>query len=503
MEAAQDIFYNIYDDGRRSGIIDDLLRELDFHALSITLLATTASHNKWNFNRLKKEWETRRTQVLRTHFHGSLAATIELSLASPTFRALGPDARELLGVVAFFPQGIDENNLDWLFPTVSDGQRIFDTFCALSLTHRSGDFTNMLAPIRDYLRPQDPKSSPLLCAAKDRYFDRLLVKLDPHDPEFSETKWIVSEDVNVEYLLDVFTSVDEDSDVVWSACTLFMVHLQWYKPRSTVLRLKIEGLPDDHPSKPAGLIALSRLFQRVGNFKEAKRVITHALRILKQRGDEESVAQALTILSDVNWKSDFNEEGIEQAREAAEIFGRLGDVVMQADCLNKLSQLLLDDGQLDAAEEIAIRAIDLLTETEGKLVLCQCHRSLGKIYHKKGKKEEAVRNFEAARVIAFTFGWQLDLFGIHYSLADLFLSEGGFDEATSHIEQAKPHAHNDPYSLALAMEMQATTWYRQRKLDDATSEVLGAMEIYEELGSSEGVGRCRTLLQEIERAKES
>ena len=45
MEAACDIFYNIYDGGGRSVIIDSLLQRLDFHALSITLLATTASHN--------------------------------------------------------------------------------------------------------------------------------------------------------------------------------------------------------------------------------------------------------------------------------------------------------------------------------------------------------------------------------------------------------------------------------------------------------------------------
>jgi hypothetical protein len=116
MEAACDIFYDIYDDGGRSDIIDDLLRRLDFHALSITLLATTASHNMWDYDRLAKEWDIHRAQVLRTDYNESLAATIELSLASPTFQKLGPDARELLGVIAFFPQGIDENNLDWFFP---------------------------------------------------------------------------------------------------------------------------------------------------------------------------------------------------------------------------------------------------------------------------------------------------------------------------------------------------------------------------------------------------
>ena len=112
MEAACDIFYGIYGAGGRSGVINDLLKRLDFHALSTTLLATTASHNMWNYHRLAKEWDGKRAQVLQTDYNGSLAATIELSLASPTFCKLGPDARDLLGVIAFFPSGVDEKNLD-------------------------------------------------------------------------------------------------------------------------------------------------------------------------------------------------------------------------------------------------------------------------------------------------------------------------------------------------------------------------------------------------------
>ncbi|KAF9780514.1 P-loop containing nucleoside triphosphate hydrolase protein [Thelephora terrestris] len=173
MEAACNIFYNIYGDGDRSGIIDDLLRRLDFHALSITLLATTASDNMWSFDRLAQEWGEQRTQVLRTDYDESLAATIELSLTSPSFRKLGPNARDLLGIVAFFPRGIDEKNLDWLFLTVPSRKIIFDKFYALSLTYRSNGFVTMLAPVRDYLSPSDPKTSPLLCATKDHYFTRL------------------------------------------------------------------------------------------------------------------------------------------------------------------------------------------------------------------------------------------------------------------------------------------------------------------------------------------
>ena len=141
--------------------------------------------------------------MLRTQHDHSLAATIELSLASPLFQELGLDARGLLGVVVFFPQGVDENNLEWLFPTLSNRANIFDTFCVLSLTYRSNGFVTMLAPLRDHLCPKDPASSPLLHATKDHYFRRLLVHIDPNMPGFEEARWITSEDVNVGHLFNV------------------------------------------------------------------------------------------------------------------------------------------------------------------------------------------------------------------------------------------------------------------------------------------------------------
>ena len=139
----------------------------------------------WDYSELAEEWNAHRAQVLHTD-HESLAATIELSLASPTFRELGPHACDLLGVIAFFPQGVDKNNLNWLFPTIPDRKKIFNKFCVLSLTSQSNNFITMLAPIRDHLCPQDPSSSPLLCAAKDHYFSHLLVEVGPTIPGFEE-----------------------------------------------------------------------------------------------------------------------------------------------------------------------------------------------------------------------------------------------------------------------------------------------------------------------------
>ena len=499
MEAACDIFYDIYSDCGKSTIVNDLLERLDFHALSITLLATTASHNAWDYDRLAQEWETQRAQVLQTDYNQSLAATIELSLASPTFQSLGPNARDLLGVIAFLPQGIDEKNLDLLFPTTSNGKNTFDKFCVLSLTYRSNGFTTMLAPIRDYLHPQDPRSSPLLCTTRDQYFNRLSIVLSPDIPEFEEARWIVLEDVNVEHLLDVFTSIDPNEDDIWEVCYHFMQHLTWHKPRQTVLRSRVEALPDDHRSKAKCLSELSRLFGQLGNYTEQKRLLTHTLELERQRGDSSDVGCTLRRLADVNRLLQFYEEGIGQAKEALEIFTRTGHTGWQMQCSNDLAWLLFEDMQLDAAEDVASRAMDLEEKGE-ELLVCRLHRVLGNIYRSKGEKGKAIRHFDTAVGIASPFNWHDELFWDHFGLAILFREEGEFDEANAQVEQAKSYAVDNRYKLGHAMHMQADVWYRQLKLEEAKSEALHSLEVYEKLGAAFDAGECRDLLQMIEKA---
>ena len=498
IEAARDTFYRIYKNGERIDLVDKILSQLDFHPLSITLLATVAHHNKWDVDRLIKEWETGRTRVLRTEHNRSLAATIELSLASPLFQELGPDARGLLGVVAFFPQGVDENNLDWLFPTIPNGQNIFDKFCILSLTYRSNGFATMLAPLRDYLSPKDPRSSLLLCATKEHYFTRMSASIYPDGPEFEETQWITSEDINIEHLLDVFSTIDANSDNVWAACGNFIRHLFWHKKRPTVLKAKIEGLSDDHHSKPECLFQLSRLSSSVGNHEKRKQLLSHALELERERGDDCQVARALMALSDSNRLMGLPREGIQQAKEALDIYERLGDTTGQVGCLNSLALLLRDDKQFDAAEEAASRIIGFIPEKGDTYPVCESHRVLGEIYESKGEIERAIHHFEIALEIASSFNWHNHLFWIHYYLARLSISEGRLDDATIHLERAKSHTANSAYNLGRAMGLQTKVWYIQRRLKEARSEGLGAAEIFEKLGVVGDLECCKELLQLIE-----
>jgi tetratricopeptide (TPR) repeat protein len=500
MEAACDIFYGIYGDDGRSNIINDLLWRLDYHALSITLLATTASHNGWDFDRLANEWDTQRARVLQTRLNKSLTATMELSLSSPTFHSLGPDARDLLGVVAFFPQGVNEKTLDWLFPTISNRKTIFDGFCVLSLTYRGNGFVTMLAPIRDYLNPEDPQSSPLLCTARNRYFSRLSVDLHPDLPGFGEAQWIVLEDLNAEHLLDIFTSIDQNMDGIWAACYHFMEHLSWHKPRQTVLRPRIEGLPGNHLHKPKCLYALAHLFGRIGNDGQRKKHLVRALELERQRGDDDRVAKTLRYLADANRLLGLHKEGIRQAREGLEIYERIGDTIGQAECLNTLSWLLFEGGQPDAAESTASRAIDLASDQGREHLVTQLHRILGSIHYSQGWKEKAIHHYNTALGTASPRNWNDQLFWIHFAMAALFLDEGEFDNTQAHIEQAKLHVDHGLYNLSRAMELQANVLYFQHRLEDAKSEAFRALENYEKIGSARSAEFCRTLLRNIEKA---
>ena len=221
-EAAQDAFYWIYGHDIRSNLINEILEQLNNHPLSITSLATVAQHNQWDAHWLVVEWEKQRTEVLHSQHSQSLATAINLSLALLMFLELSPDAHPLLEVIAFLLQGVNERNINWLFPTISNVQNLLDRFCTLSLTYQNNGFITMLAPLQDYLCPRDPASSPLLNATKEIYFTRLSDDIRPGKPGFEEAQWITTEDVSIKHLLNVFTTINPNSKSTWDVCAKFM-----------------------------------------------------------------------------------------------------------------------------------------------------------------------------------------------------------------------------------------------------------------------------------------
>ena len=233
-----------------------------------------------------------------------------------------------------------------------------------------------------------------------------------------------------------------------------------------------------------------------------ERLLSHALKLGRERGSDIWVADILQTLCNANRHIGHHDEGVQQAREGLEIYERLGHTRGQAQCFIQLAWSFRDQKQLDAAEEAASRAFDLLPETGQQSLVFQCHQILGLIQQSKGEIEKALHHLEAALGIAPSFGWHDQLFEIHSSLAMLFFDEGRLDGAHVHAERAKLHAVNNPYSLGKAMMLQAKVLCGQHKFEEARSEILRAAEIFEKLRVSWGVGICGVFLEDVQKRQD-
>ena len=104
----------------------------------------------------------------------------------------------------------------------------------------------------------------------------------------------------------------------------------------------------------------------VGNHEQSKRLLIHALKLWREWGDDPRVVRTLRYLSDVNRMLNLYEEGVEQAKEASEMFEWHNDTSRrEVFVLQQLYLALLwyGDRRFDAAEEAAFRAINLLSDT--------------------------------------------------------------------------------------------------------------------------------------------
>ena len=146
---AQDVFYSRCRLGR-SVEVDNILEELDFHPLSINLLASTVRENYRDEATLLGAWDGGKTNILKASDRQSLADNIESTLATPTLQAHGMIALETLKALAALPGGVEESKLESTFAEISGIGNAIDALCESFLVYRQDGFFKMLSPFRLY-----------------------------------------------------------------------------------------------------------------------------------------------------------------------------------------------------------------------------------------------------------------------------------------------------------------------------------------------------------------
>lgn len=117
-----------------------------------------------------------------------------------------------------------------------------------------------------------------------------------------------------------------------------------------------------------------------------------------------------------------------------------------------IEQLWCDDGQLDAAEDAALRAIDLFPEKGEESQVRDRRRVLGLIYQSKGETGKAIPHFETSLGIAPPFGWHDQQSWIRHSLAELLFDKGRSENADPYVEHAESLVAINPHHLGRAVE---------------------------------------------------
>ncbi|KAH7918019.1 TPR-like protein [Leucogyrophana mollusca] len=367
--AARETFTQIYGTNGSPAIIDKLLKDLDFHALSINLLAYVATENQWTLDQLSRAWGKHQTDLLEVGAGKlqSLSVTIELSLASLSIKQLGNDARHVMQVVAFLHQGINEENMESLFPTITNICSILDALCRLSLMYRKTKTYGMLSPIRLHISNthQARNTHPLdLTHVRNHYYTQL-------DDGDDEGAWIATEDANVERLIvhDLSRGSEQDMETVYEACAQFFCLLQQHKPRPTSLHIailanteRIPHLVDQNESsywKAWSIYKLGSLAAQLRDYREAIVLLTTAKELFAFGQDYENAV----------W------------------------------CLEEVAIHHLSSGNLSAAEEMLHEALNLRREysilsadDEARINL-----RLGDVMVRKGRLQEAQTLFTSAR----------------------------------------------------------------------------------------------------------
>ncbi|KAG2108980.1 uncharacterized protein F5147DRAFT_160763 [Suillus discolor] len=303
LSSAERVFFQTYPRSRCSDAeeeIKDLLRELDFHPLSINLLAHTARQNDWSPAMLLQRWNNRHSAVLNAGKGRlqSLSDTMQLSLNSPSIQGLGEDGRRTLAIIAFLPQGLNDNLAGDLLPSLQEVDTICDVLRRQSLVYRQDDFIKVLAPIRHYVQDSLPlPDSTHLQEIRTFYYGTVEQCLEEQD---GYANIIISDHFNIEHV--VAFDLAHIPEETYRACSKFLNCLTWHLPRPTTLTPAIFNVIENSSTyelKAYCLWSLGCLYDALSQLTDTIKIFKAAEALFLATGNHKMVAECVTSCADM------------------------------------------------------------------------------------------------------------------------------------------------------------------------------------------------------------
>src|ERR1700761_2025252 len=162
-------------------------------------------------------------------------------------------------------------------------------------------------------------------------------------------------------------------------------------------RLAIAEKLDDHWSKPAALIAMSRAAIYLNDLGEAKTWLKQALQLAAKRNEKRLMALALINLGAVSQGNTDNTASLDYYLRAVRLTREIRDTPLTVTATGNIGIVYYTEGDYAKAEAYTLEELPLIDSNRGdQQTRAKAMDELGNIYFKENKHDLALRSYESA-----------------------------------------------------------------------------------------------------------
>jgi tetratricopeptide (TPR) repeat protein len=185
--------------------------------------------------------------------------------------------------------------------------------------------------------------------------------------------------------------------------------------------------------------------------------------------------------------------------EALPLYDSVGSVLGQANCVRNLGEILLRRSRYDGARARYEEALPLYASVGDVLGQASCIKGLGDVLLRRSRHDEARTKYEEALPLHKSVGDVLGQANCISRLGDILLELSRRDEARAKYEEALPLYESVAHVLGQAncIKSLGDILLRRSRHDEARAKYTEALALYESVGSILGKANCTKGLGDV------
>ncbi|KAH7092746.1 hypothetical protein BKA62DRAFT_663641 [Auriculariales sp. MPI-PUGE-AT-0066] len=495
------------DEETQRAAVVELLKEVDYMPLAVTLLAQLAQCGQ-KPSVLLRHWKKLHTTMLKsasrasgreTNVAASIAVSIKLLTAGPN----SEESLQLLSICAHLPAGLQTSVFEQLEKHFEDIHSACNSLTALSLISVGPQHElRMLSPIRHFILNAHPMTANHHAAMRQIYFDIAASAPTKLSEEFTTNSTAVAaeyENLNV-FLLHLINS-EEPSQSLVDTVNAVSSYAYLTTPSVTLL-VALRSRLDGHAILLAWCCTnIGQIYLALCDYASAINALLQASEIYNRIGDRRRAAYCALLLGSCQRNQGFYEVAVQLYTAARDSFLEFQDHLNASQCLMRLGDIATNQGKYEDAKKYITSARSAFTGvSKHRGYAAQCTSRLGQIYTGEGNFATAETELQTAQSEYQAIGDQLGIGQCMRQLGDLRRRQRDFSSA----EELLVSAREQFIRMGVPME-QAVCIYDigqlrrdQGRVQEALEAFRTAAQIYERIGAAGKLEKCRLAIANLD-----